>query len=90
MMFKILLIDDEESILKVIKTVLSEAGFEVLTAKSKKESLSLIEKEKFDLIISDFLLEDGTGLEILESFRKKDILTPFLIITAYGSINGAV
>jgi Response regulator receiver domain. len=37
-MFKILLIDDEESILKVIKTVLSEAGFEVLTAKSKKKA----------------------------------------------------
>lgn len=89
-MFKILLIDDEESILRVIKTVLIQAGYSVDTAKTKAESLNLISKNQYDLILSDFLLEDGTGIEILEYFRKMDINTPFIIITAYGSINGAV
>lgn len=89
-MFKILLIDDEESILRVIKTVLTQAGYSVDIAKTKTDSLNLISKNQYNLILSDFLLEDGTGIEILEYFRKIDINTPFIIITAYGSINGAV
>ncbi len=89
-MFRILLIDDEEHILKVIKTVLTQAGYNVDTAKTKIESLDLISKNQYNLILSDFLLEDGTGIEILEFFRKRDTTTPFIVITAYGSINGAV
>lgn len=89
-MFKVLLIDDEESILKIIKTVLTKEGYEVDTAKSKSEALTKLTTNIYNLILSDYLLEDGTGIEILEAFRKKDSITPFIIITAYGSINGAV
>ncbi|WP_028950275.1 sigma-54-dependent transcriptional regulator [Sulfurihydrogenibium subterraneum] len=89
-MFKVLLIDDEESILKIIKTVLTKEGYEVDTAKSKSEALTKLNTNNYNLILSDYLLEDGTGIEILEAFRKKDSITPFIIITAYGSINGAV
>ncbi|MFN4308161.1 sigma-54-dependent transcriptional regulator [Sulfurihydrogenibium azorense] len=89
-MFKVLLIDDEESILKIIKTVLTKEGYEVDTAKSKYEALTKLTTNIYNLILSDYLLEDGTGIEILEAFRKKDSITPFIIITAYGSINGAV
>ncbi|ACN99180.1 sigma-54 dependent transcriptional regulator/response regulator [Sulfurihydrogenibium azorense Az-Fu1] len=89
-MFKVLLIDDEESILKIIKTVLTKEGYEVDTAKSKSEALTKLTTNIYNLILSDYLLEDGTGIEILEDFRKKDSITPFIIITAYGSINGAV
>ena len=89
-MFKVLLIDDEESILKIIKTVLTKEGYEVDTAKSKSEALTKLNADNYNLILSDYLLEDGTGIEILEAFRKKDSITPFIIITAYGSINGAV
>ncbi|MFN3977148.1 MAG: sigma-54-dependent transcriptional regulator [Sulfurihydrogenibium azorense] len=89
-MFKVLLIDDEESILKIIKTVLTKEGYEVDTAKSKSEALTKLNTNSYNLILSDYLLEDGTGIEILEDFRKKDSITPFIIITAYGSINGAV
>ncbi|WP_457642579.1 sigma-54-dependent transcriptional regulator [Persephonella sp.] len=87
---KILLIDDEESIIKVIKKILEDNGFYVDTAKNKKEAVSKINKGKFNIILSDYRLPDGTGIEILEHFREKDSSTPFIIITAYGSINGAV
>ncbi len=87
---KILLIDDEESILKVISAILKNEGFKVITAKSKKEAIQKIKNINFDIILSDFKLPDGTGIEILQEFRKEDLLTPFIIITAFGSINGAV
>lgn len=89
-MYKVLLIDDEERILKIIETVLKKEGYDVDTAKSKYEALKKIDTQHYNLILSDYLLEDGTGMEILEYFRKKDTITPFIIITAYGSINGAV
>ncbi|MEJ5173463.1 MAG: sigma-54 dependent transcriptional regulator [Hydrogenothermaceae bacterium] len=87
---RILLIDDEESILKIIKTVLEKEGFEVDTASSKREAILKIKTQNYGLILSDYRLEDGTGLEILKEFRKIDKTTPYIIITAYGSINGAV
>ncbi|WP_457625201.1 sigma-54-dependent transcriptional regulator [Persephonella sp.] len=90
MKHRILLIDDEESILKVIKKFLEDKGFYVDTAKSRSQALNLIFDNRYSVILSDYRLPDGTGIEILESFRKKDRDTPFVIITAYGSINGAV
>jgi len=87
---KILLIDDEQSILKVISTILKNENFDVITAKSKKEALQKINNIKFDIVLSDFRLPDGTGMEILEYFRDKNRTEPFIMITAYGSINGAV
>ncbi|MGC8869383.1 MAG: sigma-54-dependent transcriptional regulator [Sulfurihydrogenibium sp.] len=89
-MFKILMIDDEERILKILETVLTKEGYNVETAKSKSEAFQKLNSNNYNLILSDYLLEDGTGMEILEYFREKDSTTPFIIITAYGSINGAV
>ncbi|HEV09201.1 MAG TPA: sigma-54-dependent Fis family transcriptional regulator [Sulfurihydrogenibium azorense] len=89
-MFKILMIDDEERILKILETVLTKEGYNVETAKSKSEAFQKLNSNNYNLILSDYLLEDGTGMEILEYLREKDSTTPFIIITAYGSINGAV
>ncbi len=87
---KILLIDDEQSIRKVIKTILENEGFSVETAKTKQEAIHFLQKKDFDIVLCDYRLPDGTGIEILEFFRRFDTNTPFIIITAYGSINGAV
>ncbi|MEZ0323706.1 MAG: sigma-54 dependent transcriptional regulator [Hydrogenothermaceae bacterium] len=87
---RILLIDDEESILKIIKTVLEKEGFEVDKASTKREAFFKIKTQNYGLILSDYRLEDGTGLDVLKEFRKIDKTTPYIIITAYGSINGAV
>ncbi len=89
-MNKILLIDDERSIIKVIKTILSEKGFSVDTAETKNKAIEKIKDNNYDAILCDYRLPDGTGIEILEFFRKFNKTTPFIIITAYGSINGAV
>jgi len=89
-MHKILIIEDEESIVKVLSKILREKGFEVDTAKTKKEALKKLTENTYDTVLSDYRLPDGEGIEILEFFRERDKITPFIIITAYGSINGAV
>ncbi|WP_297453154.1 sigma-54 dependent transcriptional regulator [Persephonella sp.] len=88
--YRVLLIDDEQSILKVIKKFLEDQNFQVTTAENKKEALKHIAAGRFDIILSDYRLPDGTGMEILQYFREKDKETPFVMITAYGSIDGAV
>lgn len=87
---KVLLIDDEDSILRIIKTVLEKKGFDVDIAKTKKDALVALSQRQYNLILSDYRLEDGTGLDILREFRRRDKTTAYIIITAYGSINGAV
>ena len=70
--------------------ILKEKGFNVEVAKNKREAIKKLSSQNFDIILSDYRLPDGNGIEILEFFREKDKITPFIIITAYGSINGAV
>ncbi len=87
---KVFLIDDEENILTVIKKFLEDNSFSVKTAKTKEEAVKILQRESFDIVLSDYKLPDGTGFEILEFFRKIEPVKPFIMITAYGSINGAV
>ncbi|NPA53847.1 MAG: sigma-54-dependent Fis family transcriptional regulator [Aquificae bacterium] len=87
---KVLLIDDEENILKIIKKFLEDNSFIVSTAKTKEEALELLQRQNFDIVLSDYRLPDGTGMEILEFYRSREPVKPFIMITAYGSIDGAV
>ncbi len=87
---RVLLIDDEENILRIIKKFLEDNNFVVSTAKTKKEALDLLQRQNFDIVLSDYRLPDGTGMEILEFYRSREPVKPFIMITAYGSIDGAV
>jgi two-component system response regulator HydG/two-component system response regulator AtoC len=86
---KILLIDDEINILRVLRAALGKT-YEVSTAKTAKEALSILTSEKVDLILSDYKLPDMDGIELLERVREELPDTPFIIITAYGTIERAV
>lgn len=89
-MADILLIEDEKNIIKILQKILTEKGFNVDVVTNKIQAISKLNAKQYDIILSDYKLSDGTGIEILETFRKQDSITPFIIITAYGSINGAV
>lgn len=77
----ILIIDDEPKIIRFVRTSLSLAGYDILTASTGQEALSVIENESPDLIILDLGLPDIDGLEVLRKIRSYSTL-PVLILTA--------
>jgi CheY-like chemotaxis protein len=80
---KVLVIDDEESILELIKTILSEQCHEVDTAENASKALTLLEERGYDLIICDWKIPGSSGREIYEHLRKikPDSTRRFLFIT---------
>jgi DNA-binding NtrC family response regulator len=86
----ILLIDDDQSLRRVIEYSLVENGFAVRPAASGEEGFALFQKEPFDAVITDITMPGMSGMEVLENVRRADPGLPVIIITAYGTIESAV
>ena len=67
---KILVVDDERSILLLLKEALSQWGYQVTCASSATEALELLRNELFDALISDIRMPDMSGLELLETIKR--------------------
>ncbi|MDL1982879.1 MAG: sigma-54 dependent transcriptional regulator [Deltaproteobacteria bacterium] len=89
-MAKILVVDDEQHMLKLFEKILTRQGHEVRTAASGTEAISLFEKNDFDLIFSDLLMPDLGGMDLLKEVKARYSDIPFIVITAYGTIESAV
>lgn len=79
---KILVIEDEESIVTLLKYNLSQAGFEVITAYDGEEGFEKAVNENPDLIVLDLMLPKMDGIEVCKDLRKRQIDTPILMLTA--------
>jgi DNA-binding NtrC family response regulator len=86
----ILLIDDDDSLRRVMEFSLTEAGYKVQTAASGEEGLALFEKNPFDAVITDITMAGVSGMEVLARIRERDGGLPVIVITAYGTIESAV
>ncbi|OGL40489.1 MAG: Fis family transcriptional regulator [Candidatus Schekmanbacteria bacterium RIFCSPHIGHO2_02_FULL_38_11] len=86
----ILLIDDDESLRKVISHNLTSEGYKVASARGGREGIDLFKKEEFDLVVTDLKMSDLDGMEVLREVKRlnKDALV--IMITAYGTIEKAV
>ena len=80
--YKILLVEDEESLALGLDYNLVEEGYEVKWAKDGKEGLSLFESDQFDLIVLDIMLPYLNGFEISQKIREVDPQLPILMLTA--------
>lgn len=89
-MDKILIIDDEKSILDLLMVVFRKEGYTVETALSAKTALELIDQDEFDLILTDIKLPQMSGMKILKHVKEKQPGMPVVMITAYGTIKQAV
>lgn len=90
---RILVIDDEKSLLESMKLILSKSGYTVLTASTAMEGLKTIKELERDLslIITDLALPGGfDGIDILDAVKDLDIDIPVIMITAYGNVETAV
>jgi DNA-binding NtrC family response regulator len=86
----ILLIDDDDSLRRVIEFSLTEAGHDVRPAASGEEGLRLFESNSFDAVITDITMPGMSGMEVLAGVRERDPGLPVIMITAYGTIENAV
>jgi two-component system, NtrC family, response regulator AtoC len=89
-MRRVLIVDDEEIILNVLKKAASEEGYEVFLAENGRDALQWIEKIDFDLVLLDLRLPDMDGIEVLRKIRKIDEEMLVIIMTGYSSVESAV
>ncbi|HSB33055.1 MAG TPA: sigma-54 dependent transcriptional regulator [Nitrospirota bacterium] len=88
--YSILLIDDDDSLRRVIEFSLTEAGHRVQPAASGEEGLRLFESTTFDAVITDITMPGMSGMEVLARVHGLDPGLPVIMITAYGTIENAV
>jgi len=87
---KILVVDDERSILVLLKEALSQWGYHVTTAASATEALGVLKSELFDALITDIRMPDMSGLELLREVKKQDESIEVVMMTGYPTIASAV
>lgn len=86
----VLIVDDEPSILKTLGGLLSDEGFEVITAPNGYEALKIIDAEPPDLVLLDIWMPGIDGIETLKEIRKENPYIQVIIITGHGTIETAV
>lgn len=78
-MAKILVVDDEQSLSRVVSTKLRKDGFEADVANDGQEALDMILKNNYDLILLDLIMPEKTGFDVLEEMKAKGIKTPVIV-----------
>ncbi|MFN3480034.1 MAG: sigma-54-dependent transcriptional regulator [Thermodesulfovibrionales bacterium] len=89
-MSRILVIDDDDVVRDVLNTYLTGAGFEVVMACNGREGLDVAKEENFDLIITDLMMPQIGGIEVLKELSLMNNTAPVIVITAYGTVQNAV
>lgn len=89
-MKKILLIDDEEKLRKLMARIIELEKIEVYQAEDASAGLKLLEKHDFDVIICDVKLPDANGVELIPRIKRIQPLTEIILLTAYGNIPDGV
>ncbi len=86
----ILTVDDEPHILQTVGGILTDEGFEVMTAADGETALRLVREEVPDLVLLDIALPGLDGLEVLTEIKRQHPALPVIMISAYGSVENAV
>jgi UDP-3-O-[3-hydroxymyristoyl] N-acetylglucosamine deacetylase len=89
-MTKVLIIDDEKSILESLSSVLREEGFDVRTAKDGREGLALFQEVKPRIVLLDVWMPEMDGLEVLSRVKELDPEAVVVVISGHGTISTAV
>jgi two-component system, NtrC family, response regulator PilR len=87
---KVLLVDDEPSILSVLSALLKAESYEVMPVLGGEKARELIRSENFDLMISDIRMSPVNGMELLRQSHDERPQMPVIMLTAYGSVETAI
>ena len=86
----ILVVDDEESLRLTFQMFLAREGYgPVEVASTYDEALALIDKQDFDLVVSDIVMEGASGIDLLRTIKEKGVECPVVMVTGYPNINTA-
>ena len=84
---KILVVDDEPSVTGSLSLILTDAGFEVLTAQSFAESTVILKQIPVDLVITDLRLADASGIDLITHVKRTTPEVEVILMTGYGSLD---
>ncbi len=87
---EILFVDDEKELLVTVEEYLSQRGYHITVVDSGVKALEITRKKKIDVLVTDLMMPDVNGLELLKSVKKLQQQTEVIILTGYGSIETAV
>jgi DNA-binding NtrC family response regulator len=87
---KVLVVDDEPGVRFGIRDFLEQQGYEIEEADSCEDAQHLFKRSRPDIVIADYMLADGTALDLLPRLKEIDSDIPLLVLTAHGSIDLAV
>ena len=87
---KILVVDDDESLRRVIEYNISEEGYDVLASDSGKKGLEIFKKHEIDLVITDLQMPEMDGIELIKQIRAIAPSAMVIVITAFGTVDTAV
>jgi two-component system response regulator AtoC len=87
---KILIIDDEDKMRRVLNIMLQRMGYRISAAENGEQALQMLQEESFDLVISDLRMPGLDGAALLQQLRASDNQVPFIVVTAYGTVESAV
>lgn len=88
----VLVVDDEPGLREVLDITLKRQGLDVVTVPGKRRAVEAIESRSvpFPLVITDLVMPDGTGMEVLAAARKRSDETQVIVITAHSTVEGAL
>src|SRR5436190_1473831 len=87
---RILIVDDEENVCNALRRSLRKEGYELFFAHQPKEAFEILKTTKFDLVLSDHLMPNMTGLEFLKLVRDRYPNTVRIMLTGHADMQTAI
>jgi DNA-binding NtrC family response regulator len=87
---RILVVDDKQSVRFMLKGYLDDAGYQVTCTASGDEALAVLEADRYNMVLSDMVMPEMDGVELLRQVRSRYPQLPFVLVTAHGSVDSAV
>jgi DNA-binding NtrC family response regulator len=84
----ILFVDDHEVLARLSCEILEMQGYRAVCAYNASDALEKFNKEKFDILVTDFRMEGMNGLELARQIHSRDPRVPVIIVTGYGPVEG--
>jgi len=89
-MERILIVEDDAFFREIFSDILREEGYQVETASSGNEAIKMLELSSYQLVVTDMVLQDISGLDILSRAKQIDSDTEVIVVTGYGNMESAI